>query len=571
MIAPSQSCQTPQHIHEPADEFLALFPHRYDYLWADHPDPDQRPQWQTENRHALTDRLVQQGTHLYGVRFESKTGYFMLDIDANSAYHPKHDSFAINRILEALEQIDAVAYVAVTSSQNGGLHLYFPFEQPQTSYKIGRIVQFLLQNAGFKIKPGHLEIFPNARPYQKKLSLYNGHRLPLQLGSYLLNDDFQPVFTIQTEFVRRWEFAQRRNDLTSATIEQIWKIANQNDYTISRNATKFLNDLNAEIEPGWTDFGQTNWILGKIADREFIFRHVLSGGQPLEGEALIAAIVSVAQSLPGYSEYCRHQTDLHKRAKDWARHVAAQRYHYGGTQEKLLGISAQPKQTGPKYHDLKAQDAQERIHNAVADLTSKNELPNQITARERAIAAYGISPRTLRKYLSLWHPGHQADLDHNPEASRESEPALNSLEPRLDKEQYNLAPNKFLGTPACPRPQEAGGQAGVADISSQENFCQNNAQAASEEAIPRQTVQQRPEVTESRHLQCSVNPSECSAPLLERQSRFVSQLGSPSVSPTAISRRERYQQKLQEWLNSGDPILEAEARSILGQMIPPHE
>ena len=69
-------------VQESDDPFLALWPHRYDYLWAEHPNPGDRPEWKTEIRHLLGDRMLQQGTHLYGVRFGNQTDYLMLDIDA---------------------------------------------------------------------------------------------------------------------------------------------------------------------------------------------------------------------------------------------------------------------------------------------------------------------------------------------------------------------------------------------------------------------------------------------------------------------------------------------------------
>ncbi len=48
-------------VQEGDDRFLALFPHRHDYIRADHPHPDHRPNWQTESRYPLSDRLVKQG------------------------------------------------------------------------------------------------------------------------------------------------------------------------------------------------------------------------------------------------------------------------------------------------------------------------------------------------------------------------------------------------------------------------------------------------------------------------------------------------------------------------------
>ena len=48
--------------------FLALWPNRFDYIFASHPEPGKKPDWQTESRHPLGDRLIQQGAYLYGIR-----------------------------------------------------------------------------------------------------------------------------------------------------------------------------------------------------------------------------------------------------------------------------------------------------------------------------------------------------------------------------------------------------------------------------------------------------------------------------------------------------------------------
>lgn len=58
-----------QSVPEADDAFLALFPHRHDYIWTEHPQPTANPEWQTESRHPLSDRLVRQSGYLYGVRF----------------------------------------------------------------------------------------------------------------------------------------------------------------------------------------------------------------------------------------------------------------------------------------------------------------------------------------------------------------------------------------------------------------------------------------------------------------------------------------------------------------------
>ncbi|MBW4422655.1 MAG: hypothetical protein KME13_26165 [Myxacorys californica WJT36-NPBG1] len=522
---------TPQYnsVQDPEIDLCALFPHRHDYLWAEHPAPGERPQWQTQSKHPLSDRLIQQGAFLYGVRFGAKTNYFVIDIDKSSAYHPSRDPFAIQRLLAALEGIGIVAYLAVTSSQSGGLHLYFPYKAAQKSYQIGRVVQAMTQNAGFRVKPGHLEIFPNARPYQEKLSLYAGHRLPLQLGSYLLNQNFEPIFTTEAEFIRQWKFAQARNDLSTETIEQAWRTARRQERAITKNAAKFLNDLDAEIEPGWTGFGQTNWILSKVADREFIFRHVVSGGEPLQGETLVAAILCVVTALPGYKEFCRHQHDIEERVRDWARCVENHRYHYGGTKAKLMGNSS-PQSKPPNQNVLKAENAQRRICEAVADLIAKSELPSAITARRKAIERYGISPTTLNKYRSLWHP---AERDHTLEKQEENDPVEKMLEPSPNQEVRTLPLNKLLDAPAA-----SSKQAGILELRG----------GFGGSFLPPELKQEiEAAIGQGRRQQAEI-PSKVTLLNAKRQKRAEAQR----------------QAQLCLWLASGDHILIKEARDQLG-------
>ncbi|MEO0409351.1 MAG: hypothetical protein AAF289_18565, partial [Cyanobacteria bacterium P01_A01_bin.135] len=121
---------TSTYVSEGSD-FLSLFPHRYDFLHAEHPTPPARPAWKTEHRYPLSDRLIGRGHQLFGVRFGKTTRYALLDIDSGSAYHPQRDPQAIQRILAALEPLGITAYLVCTSSYSGGLHLYFPFAVAQ--------------------------------------------------------------------------------------------------------------------------------------------------------------------------------------------------------------------------------------------------------------------------------------------------------------------------------------------------------------------------------------------------------------------------------------------------------
>lgn len=426
------------------EDFLDLFPHRGSFLWAEHPSEGERPNWNTETRHLLTDRLLKQGSYLYGVRFGSHTHYLMLDIDRKSAFHPYRDPFAISRILATLEPLGLVRYVAVSSSYSGGIHLYFPFVQGQPSWAIARAATVLLETAGFKPHRGQLELFPNNR-----LSFgadYNGHRLPLQTGSYLLNSDWQPMYTSHAEFVRQWNLTQNGNLVHLEQIEQVIKQHGRRPYRrIKGNAQKFLNDLNAEINPGWTGFHQTNQLLGKIAQRAYIFHHAIHGGQPLTGERLAAEICMVAESLPGYEQYCQHQHELASLCLYWGRCVELSNYYpYGGQADVTTPV---PIKLDPNQQ--KAVDARERIRLAVAHLVEAGEMPKAIRSRQSAIKALAkCSSDTLYKNKDLWHG--EIDLKPAPDAPIQAIQAeqddLRSLEARQDAVIRTVGTNKL--TPA---------------------------------------------------------------------------------------------------------------------------
>ncbi|WP_143467650.1 hypothetical protein [Leptolyngbya ohadii] len=408
------------------DRFLSLFPHRFDYIWAEHPDVGAKPEWRTESRHPLSDRLIQQGGHLYGVRFGSETRYAMLDIDAGSAYHPKRDPFAISRIAAALEPIGLVRYVGCTSSYSGGLHLYFPFPQSQSSWKVAIALSSLLENAGFKPQPGQLEVFPNPKPFaiDGAYSLFNAHRLPLQIGSYLVNANWQPIWTDEQIFLKQWEFAESQNDLDRPTLQRVLKQAKRRQYGITGKAAKFLNDLNAEIEMGWTGRGQTNRLLGRITMRSYIFHHVLSGGDPLIGQALADEIIRTARSLPGYEEWCQHQHEIEHRAEEWARCIENSRYfHFGYQTLKLNSQTSELMEAidqAPSWNQQQSASARERIKWAIADLLEKESLPARPTARFQALLKYGIGGGSLYRHRDLWHPNY-FDLQFDQQESQQTE------------------------------------------------------------------------------------------------------------------------------------------------------
>ena len=399
---------TPFVYVEEKEAFLALFPHRYDFIYAAHPDPKEKPNWRSDDRYPLSDRQLLKGEYLYGVRFEKETQYFLLDIDRSSPYHPAIAPLAFNRIFEVLEPLGLSNSIICTSSDSEGLHVYIPISRAFNSWKLAKAVSMALEAVGFKLKLGQLEIFPNPKAYvtESTPSLFNAHRLPLQMGSYILNDDLQPVSSSQTHFARMWQACQRRNQLNTRRVKMWLRKAKQFSYNLSNNASKYLSDLNTEIENGWTGQGQTNRLLGRIAMRSFVFNHVVEGGNPLAGKALIEKIVSVAIVLPGYKDWCQHQHEIEDRATEWARCIENSHYFaYGSGKGKYRPLDTSNQiDNEPDYNQKKSRETREKIKTAFTDLKSKNLLPEAVTARFKALLAYKIGGASLYRYRELWHP-----------------------------------------------------------------------------------------------------------------------------------------------------------------------
>ncbi|MDX2098571.1 MAG: hypothetical protein SFW36_12405 [Leptolyngbyaceae cyanobacterium bins.59] len=150
--------------------------------------------------------------------------------------------------------------------------------------------------------------------------------------------------------------------------------------------------------------------------REYIFRHILTGDKPLEGDALVNAIVNVARSLPGYSEYCRHRHEIEHRAQEWAHCIENSHYfHYGDAAGKFrakddaklnnpdLDVAIAK---APTWNQQQSESARNRIRRAIAELLEQEALPTNATSRFHALVSYGIGGGTLYNHRDLWHPNH---------------------------------------------------------------------------------------------------------------------------------------------------------------------
>ncbi|WP_348254079.1 hypothetical protein [Leptolyngbya sp. AS-A5] len=425
--------------------------------------PGERPEWQTESRYPLSDRAIEEGKYLYGVRFGVDTCYVMLDIDIHSIYHPKRDPQILSQILALLEKIGIVEAIVVQSSRSEGINIYIPLDQLIKSWLIALVVQTLLEQAGFKFKFGELEIFPNPRSSTGPIptSLYRGHRLPLQNGSFLLNQDWQPISTSQSTFVAQWKFAQRRNQLDLAECERIAFRARHRHPALKGRAQKFYEDLQTEVQPGWTGEGQTNHLLGRIAMLLYIFGSI-DNSMLLTEEGLASEIVATARSLPGYEEFCQHRHEIEKRARDWARDIIADPHYYPYKQRSFKTKPPSKNPSEATWNERQRATTRSRIENGRTKLIRQNNYPPTVMGRILAFETLGITRGTLYKHKDLWHPAYTSqtqtqDAITAPEISRllespqekEFAPVLSSSfsseasESPQEKEFAPLAPNKL--------------------------------------------------------------------------------------------------------------------------------
>jgi hypothetical protein len=559
-------------VREWDNKFLALFPHRFDYIWADHPDLDTPVGWKTESRHPLSDRLIHQGAFLYGVRFSAETNYCLLDIDADSVYHPKHDPFAISRIATALEPLGLVRYLACTSSYSDGLHLYFPFQQTQSSWQVAIALACLLENAGFKLQPGQLETFPNPKPYATdgSLSLFNAHRLPMQMGSYLLDQSFQPIWSDCHIFVKQWQLVQQHNEIDQKTLKQILKQAKRKHFGISGKAEKFINDLNAEIELGWTGVGQTNRLLGRITMRAYIFHHVFSGGKPLEGESLVNEIVEIARSLPGYLEWCQHQHEIEHRAEEWACCIENSHYFHFGDQLKQSKSEIQdPELTAaidqsPSWNQRRSAATRDRIRRAIADLLEKENLPARPTARFQSLLQYGIGGASLYRHRDLWHPEYfemgSNDIEFNQGFQNQINPPMeNPPDPPTFKTDSQLDcvrdASNWLSPPSLLSTSDGDNPPGLV---SSDCTIPNTFLGDSNPSVSSGYSSDSKLLSGVEYLQQALFDIQAQQSAIQEATRLTS-AQHQQIRSEAADRRQI--DRMQKFLDSGDPILVAEAMS----------
>lgn len=375
-----------------------IFSAPWSAIQSDRPEKG-KPDWRTIKNYPLRPRSLWQkflsASVLIGVRFDDTTTYGLIDIDRGS---PHYSPAGIAKISAALETIGIVRTIPIRSSANGGIHLYIPLPAAVSTFSLATALKHCLESQGLELHPGHLETFPNVKAWSNWragiFSEYNAHRLPLQpgSGSCMLNSSLNPMPGQLELFFCAWDFAAGAQDLQlfSPALkfgrDKHSKRKKRRDHPVA----SWLADLENAISDGFTGASQTNSLLKDIGCLGRVFLD-------LSGDDLVSYILEKVQSLPGYNRFCRHQHEIAARCRSWA--SACEKYYWP------MGAAPSRENMNVELNAARAEDAQQRIKAAVAELTESGGLADRVTRRAKQIVERArTSLTTLYLYKELWYP-----------------------------------------------------------------------------------------------------------------------------------------------------------------------
>ena len=249
--------------------------------------------------------------YIIGKRFGKLTNYLMIDVDKGSPFHPSNGG--IQPILDAMESLGLCRYLLIRSSISGGLHIYFPLAEPVSAWGLACAAYAALTTAGITVAAGVCELFPNKKSFYAE---HNGHRLPLQDGSFILDGDFSCIGNAKAVFLAQWR--------TCAATQDEEYLAER----IAKKPIRVLQPVSASALPpiAWTTRGQSNEVMKKLTN----YGHEVVGHKTIQ--ALGNWIMAIGPRLPGFEQFASRESknDLTRRnwAYRWAKsHFKAARFY----------------------------------------------------------------------------------------------------------------------------------------------------------------------------------------------------------------------------------------------------
>ena len=326
-----------------------------------------------------------------GKRFSKLTNYLLIDIDTGSPYHPNNGS--IQPVLDAMESLGLCRYLLIRSSTSEGLHIYFPLNESVSSWGLACLADAALAAHGITVAAGQCELFPSKKALNSE---YNGHRLPLQDGSFLLDNDFCPFSNHFADFLQDWRLASNYQDnetlLRALKTKAVPVPVADTHVTPSATTPQVHRRPGSVTEPvlppiGWSQYSQSNDILRQLVN--YGDRYV--GLKTIDD--LAAWVKAVAPQLHGYEEFASPKSKKDIEFGTWPRRWATSHFR-----------SAWSFKVGGSNHNAEvAADAKRRIF-AALDLVCV-DVDIAITTLYRIVSelskvwfGLGFGPSTFKKY-----------------------------------------------------------------------------------------------------------------------------------------------------------------------------
>ena len=328
--------------------------------------------------------------HILAKRFGQLTEYLLIDVDIHSPFHPSNQG--LKPILDAMEAIGLCRYLIVRSSDSGGLHLYFPLPTAVNSYQLACAAHSSLTAHYVTIKGGTCELFPNKKAYNAE---HNGHRLPLQRGSYLLDDDFGCIGNDKKLFVAHWQTAAAAQDFETLQLALAGHLIVHPDEiaTAKPPRSPSPNQRQLAIPPiAWTHYGQSNDIMRELVnygDRYVGLKNATD---------LAAWVKAVAPLLPGYDQYASPKSKQDIEHGSWAMRWSLSHFRSAWLY----------RMKGTDHNTKVARDAKYRIFASLERMCVDinigiTELWKQVRDSSKIWFNIGVAMETFKKYeTEIW-------------------------------------------------------------------------------------------------------------------------------------------------------------------------
>ena len=363
-----------------------------------------------------------------GKRHSHLTEYLMVDVDIHSPYHPYNGG--IQPILDAMESIGLCRYILVRSSHSEGLHIYFPLPQPVRSWHLARTAHAALTAAGVSVAGGICELFPNKKHYNAE---YNGHRLPLQQGSYLLDENFRCTSNAKGAFLVQWAHCREGQDMTLLT----QKLAEKPKPTLIPSPEQHSHVSVTDLPPiGWTKVGQSNEVMKQLVN----YGDRYAGYKTIP--ALAEWIAAVAPLLPGYEQFASEESKGDLTRRNWA---------YRWAKSHFLSVRLYKAVSSYDHNAFVAAEALERLKAALKELVIEgtvgiDKLWKLLSKLSKKLFGVGFSWSLIQKHRAFILASVGSSCRVGLSSGREEGKNLSSKEQTTSTHSEALDPDKKLST-----------------------------------------------------------------------------------------------------------------------------